>query len=104
VLTKRQLEILRDMIAADRMGDYDDSEIVREGRSCWLGCVRVSPGHVDALLAYAAVTLSSEPGAALERYVVTGTGRRIADDPSVASKVMAALLSGGSFDAGGDPI
>jgi len=104
VLTNRQLGILREMIAADRMGNYEDAEIVREGRSCWLGCVRVSPGIVDALLAYAAITLASEPGAALERYVVTGTGRRIADDPTVAGKVMAAMLSGGSFDSGGEPI
>jgi hypothetical protein len=114
--TKRQLEILRAMIAAadspclvgeddgsEEIFAEDMSEIVCDEGGCWLGYERVTRRTIDGLLSVCAITLVSEPGS-LERYGVTGTGRRIADDPKVADKVMKALLSPGAYDSGGNPI
>jgi len=118
MLTKRQLAILRAMIAAadaagsteevcdgteDILPDDERAEILCDEGGCWLGYERVSRRTVDGLLSACAITLVSEPGS-LERYGVTGTGRLIAKDPEVADKVVAALLAGVAVDAGGNPI
>jgi len=103
MLTKRQTEILRAMVAAADCGSHESAEIVCENGKCWLGYGQVSRRTVDGLLSVCAISLASEPGS-LERYAVTGTGRLIERDPAVADRVMGALLSGGSFDAGGNPV
>lgn len=103
MLTERQRKVLSTMIAAEEAEAYDEAEIVCDGASCYLGLDRISRRTVEGLLRCVAISMASEPGS-LERYVITETGRLIEKDPAVAARVAAAMLSGGAFDAGGNPI
>jgi len=103
MLSKRSLEILAEMDAAEKREDWEDSEIVCSGIDCWLGLTKVSRRTVDALLRHLAVSYAAEPGAT-ERYVLSGTGRAILADPSVADRIVAAVLAGKPVDAQGNPI
>lgn len=103
MLTKRAIEVLKIMIAAEAAGDHDEAEIVCEGRACWLGTERLTRKLVDSLVVHVAVSHVSEPGA-LERYVINGTGRRIAEDPTVADSVLKALAAGRASDEVGNPL
>jgi hypothetical protein len=91
------------MIAAEKAGDPDDAEIVCEGRTCWLGCERLSRKLVDSLVLHVAISHVSEPGS-LERYTINGTGRKIVEDPSVADRVLAGLFAGEVMDSAGEPL
>ncbi|MCV9964006.1 hypothetical protein OIU34_19180 [Pararhizobium sp. BT-229] len=103
MLTRRAIEVLNTMIAAEKAGDHDDAEIVCEGRSCWLGIERLTRKLVDSLVLHVAVSEVSEPGS-LERYVINGTGRRIADNPEIADAILKALAGGQAFDEAGNPL
>lgn len=103
MLTKRAIEVLKTMIAAEQAGDHDDAEIVCEGRSCWLGTERLTRKLVESLVFHVAVSHASEPGS-LERYVINGTGRRIAENPRVADDVLKALAAGAASDEAGKPL
>jgi hypothetical protein len=103
MLTKRAIEVLKTMIAAEQADDHDEAEIVCEGRSCWLGTERLTRKLVDSLVLHVAVSHVSEPGS-LERYVINGTGRRIADSPEIANAILKALAGGAAFDEAGNPL
>jgi hypothetical protein len=103
MLTRRAIEVLKTMIAAEEAGDHDDAEIVCEGRSCWLGCERLTRRLVDHLVVHVAVSYVSEPGS-LERYVINGTGRRIAKNPEIADAILKALAKGQAIDEAGNPL
>ena len=103
MLSKRAIEVLNTMIAAETAGEHDDAEIVCEGRSCWLGTERLTRKLVDSLVFHVAVSHVSEPGS-LERYVINGTGRRIAVDPRIADVILTALAGGTAFDEAGNPL
>lgn len=103
MLSPRALEILKEMHAAEAREDWEDSEIVCSGIDCWLGLTRVARRTVTSLVRHMAVSLASEPGSE-ERYVLSGTGRKILEDPAVADRVLAALLTGQPVDEAGNPI
>jgi hypothetical protein len=102
-ISTKALEILRTMVAAEKEGEYEDSEIVVEGRARWLGVDKVPGKVLDELVRLVAVSEVSEPGSLL-RYTVNGTGKAIVGDPSVADRVAKALLGGGAFDERGDAV
>lgn len=103
MLSRRAIEVLTTMLAADEAGDHDDAEIVCEGRSCWLGTERLTRKLVDSLVVHVAVSYVSEPGS-LERYVINGTGKQIVRNPSVADSVLKALAGGQASDEAGNPL
>lgn len=103
MLSKRSMEVLRLMIEAEKREEYEDSEIVCDGGICYLGETRISRRTVSDLLRHVALSSASEPGS-LERYTVSGTGKKIAEDPAVADRVVAALLAGVNCDESGYPI
>lgn len=103
MLSKRSLEVLHLMIEAEDREDYDAAEIVCDGIRCYLDESLVSRSTVKNLVQHVAVSLASEPGS-LERYVVSGTGRKIAENPEVADKVVASMLAGIPCDAAGNPL
>ena len=103
MLTKRAAEILDLMLEAEMRQDYEGAEIVCDGLSCYLGEMLVSRRTVTNLIRHVAVSLASEPGG-MERYTVSGTGRKIAADPSVADRIVAALEAGIACDESGNPI
>lgn len=103
MLTERAHEILQQMHSAEAQEDWENAEIVCDGIECWLGLTRVSRRTVTCLLRHVAVSMASEPGSA-ERYTLSGTGRRILVDPSVADRVVAAMLAGEAVDGAGNPI
>jgi len=103
MLTKRAVEIIRRMAAAEAREDYENAEIVCDSLTCRLGEDLVSRRTVMALLRHTAISTASEPGS-LERYVLSGSGRKMAVDPSVADRVMAAIISGVNCDEEGNPL
>jgi hypothetical protein len=103
MLSRRAIEVLKTMIEAEKAGEYDEAEIVCEGRTCWLGIERLSRKMVDSLVQHVAISHVSEPGS-LERYTINGTGRKIAEDPSIADRVVSAILRGEVIDEAGNAV
>lgn len=103
MLTKRALELLGLMTAAEAREEYDEAEIVCDGFRCYLGEIPVSHRTVKNMLQHVAVSAASEPGS-LERYVISETGRRILEDPAVADRVVWCLLNGIPCDAAGNAL
>ncbi|MBY3157188.1 hypothetical protein HFO56_33225 [Rhizobium laguerreae] len=103
MLSRRAVKVLRTMIEAENAGEYDEAEIVCEGRTCWLGVERLSRKMINSLVQHVAISHVSEPGS-LERYTINGTGRKIAEDPSVADRVLKGLLRGEAMDETGAAI
>lgn len=103
MLSRRAIEVLKTMIEAERAGEYDEAEIVCEGRTCWLGVERLSRKMVDSLVQHVAISYVSEPGS-LERYTINGSGRKIAEDPSIADRIVAGLLRGEAMDETGNAL
>ena len=77
-LTKRQVDILKQMAAhLDDDGD-DDGELIYERGVAFLGDVRIAAGTVNAFLRACVIRLESgEVGRGLERYKINGTGRGV---------------------------
>lgn len=103
MLTNRALKVLEEMAEAESRGDYAECEIVCDGAICWLGITRIHRRTIMNLIQHVAISLVSEPGS-LERYMITGTGRAILQDPDVGEKVRMNLLKGINCDASGNPI
>jgi hypothetical protein len=101
MLSRRAIEVLKTMIEAEKAGEYDEAEIVCEGRTCWLGVDRLRRKMVDSLVLHVAISHVSEPGS-LERYTINGTGRKIAEDPSIADRIVAGLIRGEAMDETGN--
>lgn len=103
MLTKRAMEVLGLMKAAQDQEDWEGAEIVCSGIDCWLGETRISRSTVTCLVRHVAVSLASEPDA-MERYTLSGTGKAILDDPATADRIVAALYAGRNVDATGNPV
>lgn len=103
-VTADMLLVLKTMAAAEEAGEWEDAELVSDGgRKWWLGVETVSRRVVERLLQCRAISDRSEERG-MYRFALNGTGRAIIDDPSVAEAVMAAMLTGGSFDDRGRPL
>lgn len=103
MLTARAMDMLRQMQAAEDREEWDEAELVCEGFDCWLGIEKFSRKTVNVCLRYVAIRLVSEPGSA-ERYMISGTGKAILQDPKAADRVLACLLSNTPCDENGNPL
>lgn len=72
---RRHLQRLKD--AEDR-DDFDDAEIVCEGRECYIGTDAIAKRVVFELLRLCLLKDESEQGKGVERYTINEEGRAIA--------------------------
>lgn len=85
------------------LDDGYESEVVRDGRQCWLGIERV-PGRVldEAIRCSALERVSGDDK--VERYVINGIGRAVLRRPELAGEILAAVLSGRQFTVRDDRV
>ena len=83
------------MKAAESAQNWDDAEIVCDGADCWLGDQRISRRTVNSLVRV--VALSFDDGGGAEHFTLNGTGRALADNPTLVRDVEAAIARGGAF-------
>ncbi|PZR93526.1 MAG: hypothetical protein DI537_10435 [Stutzerimonas stutzeri] len=95
MLSKRAIEVLRTLRAAERAENWDQAEIVCDGLDCWMGDERLSRQTVTRLIRVVALTMDDSGGA--EHYTLNGTGRALADNPSLVRDIEAAIRKGGAF-------
>lgn len=100
-LSKRALAALRRMQSEETEGNWEDGEIVRDGRAVYLGIDRLPGAVLRELLDAVAVSERSEPGG-MERFGINGVGKAILRRPELADEVAVALLRGGAFTVGED--
>ena len=83
-ISRRAQEVLRYMLDEENRGNFEDAEIVCDGRSCFVGIEDpdpVSKATVNELLRCVLIRTASEPGA-MERYGLNEDGRKAALDPT----------------------
>ena len=79
------------MVAAHDSGEYLDAELVREGRTAFVGYDRVPSRIVEELLRRALLKDDSD-GKGMERYVINEDSRKAAIDPSwIRPELLAAI-------------
>ena len=82
-------EILKKMVAADADEDYEDAELVCEGRECWLGHWRIRRAAVNELLLNCLISDRGEEKG-IERFAINEDGRKAAIDRSYVNQALAA--------------
>lgn len=97
MITRRELEVLRTMAAAEAEGRFEEAEIVTAGRECWLDVELISKKTVLGLLRCMAVSVDSS-GGATERYTINAAGRAIARRPELSGEIQEAVLTGQPFE------
>lgn len=102
-ISKAMLATLKTMIDADGAGQYEDAEIVCEGRSCWLGDRQVSRATVNSLLCMLVISDASDSGG-IERYTVNEVGRALLQHPELAPRIAKAIAEQKPFSVSGDTI
>lgn len=103
MISKKATEVLKALREAYDAEDFDEAEIVVEGRSTWLGYVRIPRKVVIELLEVVAIRDIGD-GGTLGRYAISGTGRAILEDPETAFRIKSALMRGIACDERGYPI
>lgn len=103
MITRRELEVLRTMAAAEAEGRFEEAEIVTAGRECWLDVELISQKTVIGLLRCMAVSVDSS-GGATERYTINAAGRSIARRPELAVEIQNAVLIGRPFEIEDDHV
>lgn len=83
--------------------DGYESEVVREGRQCWLGSRRISSRILDEAIICSAVDDISD-SKTVKRYVLSEIGRAVLRRPELAEEVTAAILSRQQFTVHDDRI
>lgn len=63
MLSKRAIEVLQSLQAAERAENWDHAEIVCDGIDCWMGDERISRQTVNRLVRVVAVSLDDGGGA-----------------------------------------
>lgn len=101
-MNRAAYDILRRLVALadaapDLAEDDYEPEIVRDGRSCYLGMQRFQSKTLDELLRYTAISSVGEEAKGLERYVLNSTGRVIVARPALAGEAARALRAGRPF-------
>lgn len=104
MLSKRQIEVLKMMVAAEEEEDWDATEIVREDGSCWLGFDRISSRTLDGLLRHLCLSEADGSSVSFERFKLNGTGRTLAANPEKADDIIYAIHKGGAWDEAGNPM
>lgn len=102
-LPARLMRLLSDMAEAEREERWEDAEVVRDGRSVWLGCEPVPGRDLDALIALTALSNSGEEKG-LERFVLNGTGRALLRRPQLREALVKALRAGDPFTIENDEV
>lgn len=82
ILSKAAQRILKTMLQAELAQEFEDAELVCEGRSCWCGLEQTSRAVVNELLRAVLIRDMSEQGKGVERYTLNEDGRRAAVDPT----------------------
>lgn len=109
MLTKTQLQVLRDLDKADQpdetSDEADESEIVCEGGICYLGYRRIAYKTVVALLDCTALSVSWRDDQGYTVYKINEVGRSITRRPELAFEVFAWIIGRkGSFTIENDRI
>lgn len=73
--------VLARMLKAEQVEQFDDAELVCDGRQCWVGLEQTSRAVVNELLREALIRDTSDVGKGAERYTLNEDGRRAAVDP-----------------------
>ncbi len=81
MLTQAAHRALQEMVDAEAADDLDAAEIVREGRTAYLGDRRISSATVNQLLRWCLIRDGSY-SREVERYTLNEDGRKAAADPS----------------------
>ena len=95
-LSRKALALLRAMDQAELAGNFEDAEIVVDGRSAFLGLDPVPGKIIIELLSVMSISDRSD-GGSLMRYAINGPGRDICADPSLASRIQLAIAEGKPF-------
>ena len=103
MITRRELEVLRTMAAAEAEGRFEEAEIVTAGRECWLDVELISKKTVLGLLRCMALSVDSS-GGATERYTINAAGRAIARRPELAREIQDAVVVGRPFEIENDHV
>ncbi|CAH1691317.1 hypothetical protein BOSEA31B_20611 [Hyphomicrobiales bacterium] len=103
MISRRELEVLRIMAAAEAEGRFEEAEIVTAGRECWLDVELISKKTVLGLLRCMAVSVDTS-GGATERYTINAAGRAIARRPELAGEIQEAVLLGRPFEIENDHV
>jgi hypothetical protein len=91
-LTKEALACLTEMAASENVGEHEEAEIVRDGRTCWLGDRRIAQKTLTELLYYVAVSNRSD-GLRCEHYGINSIGRKILENPELADEIRSRLFA-----------
>lgn len=92
MLTKRQLEVLQRMAAAEASQNFEEAEIVQEGLVCYLGLDRISCKTVKALIEH--VLISLERSGTFCRWTINEAGHLVAKNPALADEIWLAVQQG----------
>lgn len=109
MLTKRQLEILRQMADAYGREDFLEAEIACEGISCWLGYERISIRTLKAFVDHIVVSRIDTSGngmyLSLSGYwEINSTGMAVTRRPELADEVWLRVRNGKPFTIKDDRI
>ncbi len=74
--------VLARMLEAEQAEQFDDAELVCDGRQCWIGLEQTARAVVNELLREVLIRDTSDGGKGAERYTLNEDGRRAAADPS----------------------
>lgn len=96
-MTKRQLEILRQMVDAESRDDFYNTEIISEGILCYLGDDRISWKTLNFFIDHTLVSLDSFSKENPRIWTINGAGRLIAEKPELINELFLRLHSGKPF-------
>ncbi len=74
--------VLARMLEAEQAEQFEDAELVCEGRQCWVGLEQTSRAVVNELLREVLIRDIGEGGKGAERYTLNEDGRLAAADPT----------------------
>ena len=90
-LSRGAHEVIKRMLAAEQAEDFEDAEIVQDGRECWQGHYRTSAKVVMELLRSVLLRDCGEEKG-VRRYSLNEDGRKACADPTWRPPEMRGLL------------
>jgi DNA repair ATPase RecN len=76
-LSAKARAVLEKMKTADDAENYEDAEIIKDGRyAAWLGNENVSAKIIDELICALLIHAEEEMGSKIQRFTINGDGRR----------------------------
>ena len=85
------MRILKRMTEAEAIEEWEDAEIVCDGRTCYVGLDSISKACVYELLRFVLISDESEQGKGVERYSLNEEGRAMVADPNYVPKIVPLL-------------